>query len=121
MRIVLLYILTMFITMSLSAKDNESIDMQYADTSTVEVHSKIYYPVNKVDIYENYMTNRKQLDYIKRHLAVSPRIDSITIHSFASPEGRYSFNKWLAEERGKTAKRYILSNNRSIVISRIRW
>lgn len=103
-------ILTMFIAMSLSAKDNDSIDMQYADTSTVEVHSKIYYPVNKVDIYENYMSNRKQLDYIKRHLAVSPRIDSITIHSFASPEGRYSFNKWLAEERGKTAKRYILSN-----------
>ena len=110
MRIVLLYILTMFITMSLSANDGDSIGMQYADTSTVEVHSKIYYPVNKVDIYENYMTNRKQLDYIKRHLAVSPRIDSITIHSFASPDGRYSFNKWLAEERGKTAKRYILSN-----------
>lgn len=32
------------------------------------------------------------------------------IYSFASPEGPYGWNTWLATERGKTAKRYILAN-----------
>ena len=78
--------------------------------TTAIVRSKIYYPVNKIEIYEDYMSNSEELEYIKLHLANSPRIDSITIYSYASPEGRYKFNKWLAEERGKTAKRYILEH-----------
>ena len=80
-----------------------------SDTTAI-VRSKIYYPVNKIEIYEDYMSNSEELEYIKLHLANSPRIDSITIYSYASPEGRYEFNKWLAEERGKTAKRYILEH-----------
>lgn len=43
-------------------------------------------------------------------MSTSPRIDSITIHSYASPEGPYGFNKKLADKRGKAAKRYILAN-----------
>lgn len=99
----------MFCMMSLSATDKDTTNIYSSDT-TVVVRSKIYYPINKVDIYENYMNNPHELEYIKRHLAASPRIDSIIIHSYASPEGRYGFNKWLAEERGKTAKRYLLSH-----------
>lgn len=83
--------------------------MSHSDSSVVK-RSKIYYPVNKIKIYEGYMSNPHELDLIKRHLAASPRIDSITIYSYASPEGGYAFNKWLASERGKTAKRYILSH-----------
>ena len=79
------------------------------DTVTTCV-SRIYYPVNKVDIHEDYMSNPLELENIKRHLYSSPRIDSITIYSYASPEGSYEFNKWLAAERGKTARRYILDN-----------
>ena len=79
------------------------------DTTTTCV-SRIYYPVNEIDIHENYMTNSAELENIKRHLYSSPRIDSITIYSYASPEGSYEFNKWLAAERGKTARRYILDN-----------
>ena len=82
----------------------------YSSDTTVVVRSKIYYPINKVKIYEDYMNNPSELELIKRHLAASPRIDSITIHSYASPEGPYYFNQWLAEERGKTAKRYILKH-----------
>lgn len=56
------------------------------------------------------MSNPDELENIKRHLYSSPRIDSITIYSYASPEGSYEFNKWLAAERGKTAKKFILNN-----------
>ncbi|MBE6304368.1 MAG: DUF3575 domain-containing protein [Bacteroidales bacterium] len=94
---------------SLSAAAEDAIIAEQKIGTTITTHSKILYPVNKIDIYEDYMSNPRELDIIKRHLAISPRIDSITIYSFASPEGRYEFNKWLAEERGQTAKRYILS------------
>ena len=56
------------------------------------------------------MDNPTELANIKRILTETPRIDSITIYSYASPEGPYNWNKWLARERGKTAKRYILAN-----------
>ncbi|MBR5822936.1 MAG: hypothetical protein IKY67_02195, partial [Paludibacteraceae bacterium] len=102
----LLSTILLITSLSASAKDSQ---IACQNDSSVVVHSKIYYPVNKIDIYEDYMNNPKELESIKLHLAASPRIDSITIYSYASPEGRYSFNKWLAEERGKTAKRYILS------------
>lgn len=107
-KILYIFICAIFSLISLSLSAKEQVDSCKSDTSIV-TRSKIYYPVNKVTIYENYMNNPKELELIKRYLATSPRIDSITIHSYASPEGRYKFNKWLAEERGKTAKRYILS------------
>lgn len=72
-------------------------------------HFRIYYPVNKTELYEDYMSNAYNLEVIRTHLAESPRIDSIVIYSYASPEGPYHFNKRLAGERGVTAKRYILS------------
>lgn len=82
----------------------------YIHTDTIEVrHFRIYYPVNKTQIDEDYMSNAHNLEVIRTYLAESPRIDSIVIYSYASPEGPYQFNKWLAGERGATAKRYILS------------
>lgn len=104
--LVIIYLLFSFIPLSSTAKESDVI---CDSDTTIITRSKIYYPINKVDIYEDYMNNPKELELIKRYLATSPRIDSITIHSYASPEGRYGFNKWLAEERGKTAKRYLLS------------
>ena len=103
----LLFAISLILSLTASAK--ETTDSRINDSTTVSI-SKIYYPVNKVTIYENYMDNPVELEKIKRHLAESPRIDSITIYSYASPEGPYSWNKWLARERGKTAKRYILAN-----------
>lgn len=79
-----------------------------SDTSEVRLF-RIYYPVNQTELYPNYMGNRRHLEIIRQYLAESPRIDSIVIYSYASPEGPYRFNRWLAGERGATAKRYILS------------
>lgn len=96
-------ILILFLISSLTAVAEEDKDTMCVDSVVVN-RSRIYYPINKVGIYENYMSNKEELLRIKKHLATSPRIDSITIYSYASPEGRYGFNKWLAAERGKTAK-----------------
>lgn len=102
-------ILILFLISSLTAVAEEDKDTMCVDSVVVN-RSRIYYPINKVGIYENYMSNKEELLRIKKHLATSPRIDSITIYSYASPEGRYGFNKWLAVERGKTAKKYLLAN-----------
>ena len=102
-------ICTVFLVFSLSLKANENHNISLNDSSVINI-SKIYYPVNKVTVYENYMNNPAELENIKLHLEKSSRIDSITIYSYASPEGPYSWNVWLARERGKTAKRYILSH-----------
>ena len=77
--------------------------------SSVVMRFRIFYPVNETKLHEDYMDNANQLHRILKHLEKSPQIDSITIYSYASPEGSYAFNKHLARERGKTAKQYLLS------------
>ena len=67
----------------------------------------IYYPVSRTHIQENYLGNKTNLPEIRDYLALSPRIDSIVIYSYASPEGSYEFNKYLSKERGITAFNYI--------------
>ncbi len=91
---------------SVTAQDNRVL----ARTDTSEVRQfRIYYPVNKTRLYPDYMSNPHNLRIIGEYLAESPRIDSIIIYSYASPEGPYEFNKRLSRERGLTAKRYLLS------------
>lgn len=82
---------------------------QVRDTSIV-MHLKIAYPVNESEIDENYMSNVRILAMVKEYLERSPQIDSITIFSYASPEGRLEVNKRLARERGRNAKEYLLKN-----------
>ena len=85
----------------------------YAQTpsdSSVVMRFRIFYPVNKTELHEDYMDNANTLHRIQKYLEKSPQIDSITIFSYASPEGPYAFNKYLASERGKTAKKYLLNH-----------
>lgn len=78
------------------------------DTSPQVMQFHIHYPINRTDIREDYMDNAENLQTIKNYIRYSPRIDSMVIYSYASPEGPYSFNKYLAEKRGISAKKYIL-------------
>lgn len=43
-------------------------------------------------------------------MAHSPRIDSITIYAYASPEGTYERNLWLSRKRAEAARQFILAN-----------
>ena len=78
--------------------------------SSVVMRFRIFYPVSKTELHEDYMNNANTLHRIQEYLKKSPQIDSITIYSYASPEGSYRLNKRLATERGKTAKEYLLKH-----------
>ena len=69
----------------------------------------LHYRVNEIELDADYMNNKEQLHKIRHYFANSPRIDSVTIYSWASPEGGIKFNTYLSRERGKTAKRLLLS------------
>lgn len=69
----------------------------------------LHYRVNETELDDEYMDNKMQLHKIRHYFANSPRIDSVTIYSWASPEGGIKFNTYLSKERGKTAKRLLLS------------
>ena len=86
----------------------QQLDTPRGDSSVV-MRFRIFYPVNKTSLYEDYMDNAEQLLRIRKYLEKSPKIDSITIYSYASPEGSFLLNKYLASERGKTAKQYLLN------------
>lgn len=70
----------------------------------------IYYRLDKTEVDPTYLDNPSQIEHIVNYLHNSPRIDSITIFSWASPEGTYRHNKWLSEERAKSARRFLLDN-----------
>lgn len=70
----------------------------------------LYYYCDRTDLDEDYLDNAYQIFRIKNILLNSDTIDSITIYSYASPEGSPLRNKWLAEKRSETAKEFILAN-----------
>ena len=80
---------------------------QTPSDSMVAMRFRIYYPVGKTELREDYMDNARTLQHIQQYLQHSSRIDSITIYSYGSPDGTYSRNKYLAAGRGKTLKEYL--------------
>ena len=83
---------------------------QNREDSTMVRKFLISYPVNDTDLHENYLDNSAALRIIKEYFAKSPRIDSIVIYSYASPEGPYKTNRRLAKERGERARQYLLEH-----------
>lgn len=71
----------------------------------------IYYRFDKTDIDATYLDNPRQIRHILNYIENSPRIDSITIYAWASPEGAYHHNKWLSTERALTARRFLLQHS----------
>ena len=85
-------------------------DAQPQKDSTVVRKFLISYPVNETVLYEHYHDNANNLRIIQEYFKESPRIDSIVIYSYASPEGPYKLNKRLAKERGERARKYLLDH-----------
>lgn len=92
-----------------SGQESQSVP-EVAKMSITETFS-IYYKVDSIDINPTYLENRKNIAHILDYLENSPRIDSITIYAWASPEGPYRRNKWLSHERALTAKRFLLKHS----------
>ncbi len=77
---------------------------------SIKQEFRLYYRCDEIAIDSSYLDNTLQMDTIIRYLARSPRIDSITVYAYASPEGGFRRNKWLAEQRAEAAKGFILSH-----------
>ena len=86
--------------------ENNLRDTLQSDTSVV-MRFRIFYPVGKTELREDYMDNARTLQHIQKYLEYSSRIDSITIYSYGSPDGTYSRNNYLAAGRGKTLQEYL--------------
>lgn len=70
----------------------------------------LYYCTNKADVQEVCLDNSKRIRRLRKVFAMSPRIDSIIIYSYASPEGGYERNIWLSKKRAESAKEFILQS-----------
>ncbi len=70
----------------------------------------LYYRNDCSDIDEEYLDNAINLAQIRHFLQSSPRIDSITIYAYASPEGSYGNNLLLSKRRSTAARNYILQH-----------
>jgi len=90
---------------------NDSINTPPRVRSSKTEEFSIYYVCDSIDINTNYLDNRDQIQHILHYLENSPRIDSITIYAWASPEGGYAHNRWLSSERAQTAKRFLLQHS----------
>lgn len=71
----------------------------------------IHYRVNATSVDENFMDNKAQIHKIKHYLVNSPRVDSITIYAWSSPDGLYSKNKTLSRKRANSAKKLLLQHS----------
>ncbi len=69
----------------------------------------LYYRNDSSEIDEEYLDNAVNLAQIRRYLQSSPRIDSITIYTYASPEGVYEHNVLLSKQRAIAARNCIIS------------
>ena len=72
---------------------------------------EIFFRFDKTDVDENYLDNAKNLASIRHYLANSHRVDSITIYSYASPEGVARHNRELAKGRAEAAKQILLKHS----------
>lgn len=78
------------------------------DTVTTESYL-LYYSHDDIEINPTYLDNAHHIERIKRIFEHSPRIDSVTIYAYASPEGAPGRNQWLSERRAEAARDFLLS------------
>lgn len=85
-----------------------------SDSAPDEVSGKpmmLYFRFDRAVVDSGYMDNRHTLSHLDRLMAdsaLTARIDSINILSFASPEGSLKHNRQLAKERSLAVKGYLV-------------
>lgn len=72
---------------------------------------EVFFRFDKTDIDLEYLDNKANLATLRHYLGISHRVDSITIYSYASPEGRQKHNQWLSQERAKSTKKFLLAHS----------
>ncbi len=97
-------------SLSPSAPTTVADDTVSTTNQIVSEKFAIDYRFDQIVIDSIYLDNKEEIDYIKYYLEYTPRIDSITIYAWASPEGARGHNEWLAHERALAAKQFLLDN-----------
>lgn len=100
----------LFAAFSSAAQETGTSDSEQQILRSTPRSFAIYYVQNGIDIDEHYLDNEWQISQIRKYLVLSPKVDSITIYSYASPEGVYERNVWLARKRGEAARRFIVNS-----------
>ena len=72
----------------------------------------IDFPVDRIELHPDYRNNPAELQKIIQTINVvkedkNTSITGIEIHGYASPEGTYEHNTWLAENRARTLTDYV--------------
>lgn len=107
------------IVCALSANAEGESGRRIADSAKFHLKSEeplkenfaIHYRVNETVVDEDYMGNKEQIHKIKHYLVNSPRVDSITIYAWSSPDGLYNKNRSLSRKRASSAKRLLLQHS----------
>lgn len=82
-----------------------------ATTPSAATHdAEIYFPINKCELSETYMTNAHTIDTLRQLIASGSEITNIKLMGYASPEGPYQFNENLAAKRAASVKDYMAKN-----------
>lgn len=78
-------------------------------TKNTELH--IDYPVNKFEVYTDFMNNEKELIKLDSLMPSNDlaMLRSVYIHGYASPEGPYEHNKMLASKRSMKFAEYMIN------------
>ena len=79
-----------------------------------EMHGQVFidFPVDRIELFPDYRNNPAELQKIIQSINVvkedrNTSITSIEIHGYASPEGTYEHNTYLAENRARTLTDYV--------------
>lgn len=122
-RIGIVVVMMLFCLMTAKAQDIVGVRHNSGNHPSVDTLESItekftiYYKCDSILINPTYLGNKENIAHIRNYLQNSPRIDSITIYAWASPEGGYKHNLWLSRERAKTAKNFLLSHSDSLKLN----
>ena len=90
---------------------NQSVSVSQNTSGKFIEEYEIFFRFDKTDVDINYLSNEENIASIRHYLANSHRVDSITIYSYASPEGRQKHNQWLSQQRAHAAKEILLKHS----------
>lgn len=84
------------------------------ENDTISEHEfTLCFRQNGTTIEADYLWNQSQIENLL-HLLQRPNtvVDSVFIHAWASPEGRYDHNVWLSQKRSEAVRSFLLARTR---------
>ncbi len=92
----------------------------YEKETIISQNANLYFAYNKSNLEMTLALNKDKenatkIDTLKKFISKGWKIKSISINAWASPEGELTLNEKLSDERGKTAKDFIVAAFQKII------